>query len=503
MADVRRYGHYIDGEDRTAVSGSLISRYSSAHGRHLAEFAAGDLHDVDSAVTIARSAFLDRWSATSGESRATILNAFADLIAANSEKLAIIEAEEVGKPVRFARYEIMAAVQLTRYAAALAWQISGQAFSHLGDDKLGLVTREPCGVVGLITPWNFPLLTLFQKLPYALAAGCTVVLKPSELTSGTALEVAALASLAGLPPGVFNVVTGTGDAVGNAIVAHPDVDMVSFTGSTRVGKQILRDAANTVKKVALELGGKAANIVFADADIDAALDGVLFGFMLNQGEECVAGARLLIEDSIAPQFLERLKIRTSKLKVGQPLDEETDICSLIHEAHLESVQSHVDRAVQEGARLLIGGNRLGGEFAQGCFFEPTIIVDVRPEAAIFRDEVFGPVLTVTTFETTDEAVALANDTVYGLANGLWTKDVDKALLLSRQLHSGTVFVNTYLETAPQLPFGGYKQSGQGRENGLEGLLEFTEIKSTIVKLGTRMPVLPHTADVSPVPAGTS
>jgi acyl-CoA reductase-like NAD-dependent aldehyde dehydrogenase len=268
--------------------------------------------------------------------------------------------------------------------------------------------------------------------------------------------------------------------------------MISFTGSTRIGKQIVRDAAGTVKRVALELGGKAANIVFADADIEAALDGVLFGFTLNQGQECIAGARLLVEASIAPMFLDELASRTNRLRVGLPLDENADISSLIHEAHLESVKSHVDFALEEGAQLLTGGNRLAGEFAEGFFYAPTILTNVGADSKIFRDEVFGPVLTVTTFETIDEAVRLANDTIYGLANGLWTKDVDKALTISRQLRSGTVFVNTYLETAPQLPFGGFKQSGLGRENGLDGLLEFTEIKSTIVKLGPRIPVLGHT-----------
>lgn len=494
MVDVRRYGHYIGGAQRKASGTNVIVRSSPAHGSNLAEFAAGNARDIDDAVMAARNAFQAGWSDVSGESRAKFLNAFANLIEANADKLAVIEAEEAGKPIRSARFEIMAAVQLTRYAAALAWQISGEALTHLGDDKLGLVTREACGVVGLITPWNFPILTLFQKLPYALAAGCTVVVKPSELTSGTALEVAVLATEAGLPAGVLNVVTGTGDAVGHAMVTHPDIDMISFTGSTRVGKQIVRDAAGTVKRVALELGGKAANIVFADADLEAALDGVLFGFTLNQGQECIAGARLLIEASIAPPFLDQLVKRTSRLKIGQPLDEDADLSSLIHEAHLESVQSHVDEALQEGTRLVIGGNRLGGEHANGYFFAPTILSDVRPDTKIFRDEVFGPVLTVTTFETADEAVRLANDTIYGLANGLWTKDVDKALSVSRRLRSGTVFVNTYLETAPQLPFGGFKQSGLGRENGMDGLLEYTEVKSTIVKLGARQPVLGHTAD---------
>lgn len=492
MSVVRSYDHYIDGSPKKSLGEGVIARHSPAHGAHLADYSAGDQRDVDVAVAAARSAFFGKWCDSTGEERAAVLNRFADMIEANVEKLAAIEAEEVGKPVRFARFEMMACANLTRYAAALAWQITGQAFTHLGPDKIGLVTREPYGVVGLITPWNFPLLTLFQKLPYALAAGCTVVLKPSELTSGTALEVAALATEAGLPPGVFNVVTGSGDAVGRAIVTHRDVDMISFTGSTRVGKEIIRDAAGTVKRVALELGGKAANIVFADADIDAALDGVLLGFTFNQGQTCVAGARLLIEAAIAPAFLEQLAARSARLRIGLPLNDETDFASLIHQAHLEGLMQHVKIAQDDGATLVAGGKRLDGEFGNGFYMTPTILADVRPEMRLFREEVFGPVLSVTTFNTTDEAVSLANDTEYGLANGVWTKDIDKALTVSRRLRSGTVFVNTYLEGAPQMPLGGFKQSGLGRENGLEGLYEYTEVKSTVIKTGARVPALGHT-----------
>lgn len=492
MSVVRSYDHYIDGAPKKSLGEGVIGRHSSAHGGHLADYAAGDERDVDVAVAAARSAFDGGWADSTGEGRAAILNRFADLIDANVERLAAIEAEEVGKPIRFARFEIMAAANLTRYAAALAWQIAGHVFTHLGPDKMGLVTREPCGVVGLITPWNFPILTLFQKLPYALAAGCTVVLKPSEFTSGTALEVAALATEAGVPAGVINVVTGTGGAVGSAIVTHPDVDMISFTGSTAVGKQILRDAAGTVKKVALELGGKAANIVFADADIEAALDGVLFGFTFNQGQTCVAGARLLIESTIAPAFLEQLAARAARLRIGLPLDEQTDIASLIHQAHLEGLVQHVKTAQEEGATVLAGGKRLEGAFPDGFFMAPTIVSGVRPDMRLFRDEVFGPVLTVTTFDTVDEAVSLANDTEYGLANGVWTKDIDKALTVSRRFRSGIVFVNTYLDGAPQLPLGGVKESGLGRENGLDGLYEYMELKSTVVRTGPRMPVLGHT-----------
>ena len=492
MAAAREYGHFMDGERREPSSGAFISRHSPAHGALLAQFADGNEQDLDHAVKCARRSFDAGWSTLSGGARSAILNRFAHLIDANLEKLARIEAEEAGKPITSARIEVSAAAQLARYAAGLSWQLSGQTFNNLGENALGLVTREASGVVGLITPWNFPILTLFQKLPYALAAGCTVVHKPSELTSGTALEVAVLAIEAGLPAGAYNVVTGTGQSVGSAMATHADIDMISFTGSTRVGKEILRNAAGTVKRVALELGGKAANIVFADADIDAALDGVLFGYTLNQGEECVAGARLLIESSIAEAFLEKLVERTRKLRVGHPLDESADVSSLIHEQHLASVDAHVRQAVSQGARVIIGGGKLGGEFAQGNFYAPTVLADVARGSDIFRDEVFGPVLTATTFDSFDEAIELANDTDYGLANGVWTKDIDKALSASRRLKSGLVFVNTYLETAPQLPFGGLKQSGLGRENGLDGLLEFTEVKSTFVKMGKREAILSHT-----------
>jgi betaine-aldehyde dehydrogenase len=492
MSFFRSYDHFIDGAPRKSIGEGVIARHSPAHGGHLADYAAGDKRDVDVAVAAARSAFVGHWGNSTGEERAGILSRFADLLEANIEKLATVVAEEVGKPIRFARGEIMASANLTRFASALAWQIAGEVFTHLGPDKMGLVTREPCGVIGLITPWNFPLITLFQKLPYALAAGCTVVLKPSELTSGSALEVAALATEAGLPAGVMNVVTGTGEAVGSAIVTHPDVDMISFTGSTGVGKGILRDAAGTVKRVALELGGKGANIVFADADIDAALDGVLFGFAFNQGQTCVAGSRLLIDSTIAPAFLEKLAARAARLRIGLPLDEETDVASLIHEAHLDGLIRHVRTAQDEGATLIAGGKRLDDEFQDGFFMAPTILTDVRPDMKLFREEVFGPVLSVTTFDTTEEAVSLANDTEYGLANGLWTKDIDKALGVSRLLRSGIVFVNTYLDGAPQLPLGGFKQSGLGRENGVDAVYEYMELKSTVVRLGDRVPVFGHT-----------
>jgi acyl-CoA reductase-like NAD-dependent aldehyde dehydrogenase len=308
------------------------------------------------------------------------------------------------------------------------------------------------------------------------------------MTSGTALEVAALASEAGFPAGAINVVTGTGPAAGEPLVVHPDVAMISFTGSTRVGKQIAAQVGSRVGRVALELGGKAANIVFADADLEAAVDGVLVGTVLNQGEECAAGPRLLVEASIHDRFLEQLLAGARKIRIGDPLDDRTDVGALISQPHLERVLGYIEAGRSEGARLVCGGARLAGPlYDKGFFVGTTVFSGVKPSMKIFREEIFGPVLTVTPFHDANEAVELANDTPYGLANGLWTRDVDKVHQVSRRLRSGTVYVNTYLETALQMPFGGFKESGLGRELGIDALREFTETKSVLLKMGPRTP----------------
>lgn len=491
---VRQYGNWVDGDWLKSIEDRPIERWSPAHGALLATFSDSAIAEVDAAVAAAKRAFKasESWSELAGSERSHHLNKWIDLIAADAERLAVMEAEETGKPIRFARGEVAWSIELGRYAAALAWQIPGEALSHIGAPNLGLVTRAPRGVIGMIVPWNFPLVTLFQKLPFALAAGCTCVIKPSELTSSTALEVAALAARAGFPAGVINVVTGTGAKVGEALVDHPDVQMISFTGSTSVGRKIAQRAGEQLKRVGLELGGKAANVVFADADIDAALDGTLLGYILNQGEECVQGSRLIVEERIADEFVERLAVRSAAVRVGLPLDDATDMGALIHEQHMNKVLGYIEKGKREGAQLAFGGERLvANGLEKGCFIAPTIFARVRPEMTLFRDEIFGPVLSVTTFRSTEEAIALANDTKYGLGNGLWTKDIDKALTVSKKLRSGTVYVNTYLETAVQLPFGGVGQSGLGRENGLEGMLEFMDVKSTFVKLGKRPDSLPH------------
>jgi len=490
---MRKYGHWIDGREH-AGSGESIERRCPGDGTPVAAFAAGTVHDVETAISAAEQVFSSRiWSDTSAIERARILNRWADLIDANLDTLAHIEAEESGKPIRFARDEVHAAAEMARFAASLAQTRHGDAITDLGGTAIGIVSREPAGIVGMIVPWNFPLVTLFQKLPFALAAGCTAVIKPSEMTSGTALETARLAREAGIPDGVVNIVTGSGAVVGAAILKDPRIRVVSFTGSTRVGREIGATVGGRLGRVALELGGKAANLVFADADLDAAADGVLFGAVLNQGEECVAGTRLLIERSIADQFVSELVRRAGKVRVRHPLDPEGDIGALIHEDHLDSVLGHVRRAVERGATLACGGGRLsGGIFSNGFYLPPTILTEVTPAMPIFREEVFGPVLTVTAFDTQEEAIALANDTEYGLGNGVWSQNVNTLHEVSRRLQSGTVYANTYLETAPQMPFGGYKNSGIGRELGLRALDEFSEVKSTFLRLGKRPFSLEHT-----------
>lgn len=493
----RHYEHWINNADVKPSTGSYLKRFSPAHGEYLAEFPEGSAADVDQAAKAARARFEDveSWSKLPGSVRSKLLTDWAALIERDIDSLAVMEAEEVGKPIESARGEIYWSLELIRYAASQAWELGGDAYNNVGAGKLALMTREPRGVVGMILPWNYPIVTMMQKLPYALAAGCTTVIKSSELTSGTTFEVARLAAEAGIPAGVINVVTGLGAVVGDAISRHPEIDMVSFTGSTAVGQVISKVAAETNKYVALELGGKSANIVFADADIDAALDGVLLGFTLNQGEECVAGSRLLVEESIADEFIARLVKRANKVKVGLPLDAETQVGALIHEQHMNKVLEYIQTGIDAGAELRCGGKRVTENgLGNGFFVAPTIFSGVTPEMKIFQEEIFGPVLTVTTFHDQVEAIKLANDTVYGLGNGVWTKDIDKAILVSEKLRSGTVYVNTYFETTPQVPFGGYKASGIGRENGRSGLLEFTETKSTFISLGERVKALPNTVD---------
>jgi betaine-aldehyde dehydrogenase len=484
--NVREYTHLIDGVEVPTSSRKWIVRKSPATGLTVSQFADGNAEDCNKGISAARKAFDEGpWPKLTGQERSRYLNLWADKIEERKESLALIEAEEVGKPIRFARGDIEGGIGLTRYAAGLAWQMHGESVTNLGPNKTALVVREPIGVVAAIIPWNFPALIFAQKVPFALAAGCTTVAKPSEMTSGTAVEIARLALEAGIPPGAINVVTGYGDPVGETLSRSPDIDMICFTGSTRVGRRIITNSAETLKKVSLELGGKAANIIFPDADLEDAIDGTLMGIFFNQGEVCCSGTRLLIHEEIADQFLDRLIERTKSLRVGDPLDEASDLGAMISADHYSRVQAYIKKGIEEGAKLLTGG---GVSQKEGYFIAPTILDGVTPEMTVYRDEIFGPVLSVIRFKSHEDAVRLANDTEYGLSNAVWSKNVDTVLSLSGRLKSGTVWINTIIDGAPQLPFGGYKASGFGREMGNAGFEEFTQIKTVLIHAGKRTPV---------------
>jgi betaine-aldehyde dehydrogenase len=488
---VRRYGIFIDGSFGTVDDRPMVTRHSPVDGRELAEFAAGDRTDTLRAIAAARRAFdAGRWPTTSSMDRARTLLRVADLIRTNGDRLAHIEAEETGKPLRYAQSDVAGSAELFEYAAGLAMAAHGEAHTGLGEDCTAMVVREPAGVAAMILPWNFPLLLLAQKLPFALATGCTAVVKPSEFTSGTALELAGILTEAGVPDGVVNVVTGYGADVGAVLAESPDVDLLSFTGSTATGHAITAASAGTAKRLSMELGGKAANIVFDDADLDDALDGVLFGAFFNNGECCVAGSRLLVQDSIADVFVERLIAAAKQVRVGDPLDDATDVGPMIHGGHLDKVRGHIASAETNGGRIAVGGGVPSTESA-GHFVEPTIILDVTEQSPEFHQEIFGPVLTVTRFGDAAEAVALANATEYGLSGSLWTKNIDRALSVAKKLRSGRVWVNTTIDGGPQLPAGGMKQSGYGREMGNAGFEEFTEVKTIQIREGKRTKAFPH------------
>jgi len=480
----RIYGNFINNASPEATS--WIERLSPSSGHLVAKFAEGQADDVDRAVQAARAAFdMGPWPHMDAAGRASVLQRVAALVSDNLERLARIEVEEVGKPIRFARQDVATVVALFNYAAGLAMQLHGLAYSSIGANRTGIILREPVGVVGLIIPWNFPVETLAKKLPFALAAGCTCVVKPSELTSGTALELASLAMEAGMPPGVMNVVTGYGHIAGTALSAHPGIDMLSFTGSTRVGRQVIARAGEHLARSSVELGGKGATIVFQDADLDAAADGALASVFFNQGECCVAGSRLLVQREIADSFLAKLVGKAKDLRVGDPFLETTDLGAMIHRQHLDRVLGYVDAARREGATQLCGDVMPPGE---SLFMKPVVFDHVEPSMPIFIEEIFGPVLSATRFDSLQEALALANQTDYALANSVWTSNIDTAMVFTKRLRSGIVWINTALDGALQLPFGGNQSSGFGRELGEAGIEEFTTLKSVLIHTGKRQSV---------------
>lgn len=483
----RDYQHFFDGTPAAPRGGDMIERRNPANGQLTARFARGSRPDVDLAVASARRAFdTGPWPWMSGPERAAILRQVAAGIEAATQRLALIDSQESGKTLGTAQADLEGAMAHFRFAASLAETERSDAWTGAATDLTAYSVHEPVGVVALIIPWNFPALILAQKLAYALAAGCTVVAKPSEFTSGSALEIADICRRSGVPGGVVNVVTGFGPDVGMPLVSHPGVDAVSFTGSTVTGRAVAAAAGNGIKRVSLELGGKGANVVFADADLEQAADAAVFAAMVNNGECCVAGSRIIVERSVEKEFVDLLGERLERVVVGDPLDPSTDIGPMIHDGHLRKVLDYIERGRQGGATLACGGNRTaGGGREEGWYVEPTLFSGVQAGSAIFQEEIFGPVVTSTTFNTADEAVALANDTPYGLANAVWTSNVATALTTSRALRSGTVWVNTFLDGTPAIPFGGVRDSGFGRETGQEGLREFTALKTVQIRTGVR------------------
>ncbi|HLL88896.1 MAG TPA: aldehyde dehydrogenase family protein [Tepidisphaeraceae bacterium] len=480
------YQMLIDGRWTDAAGGETFDRQSPANDAVVGRYPRGTASDADAAVAAARKAFeAGPWPRTSGAERAELLLRVASLIRRDAAALAHVETRESGKPIKQARDEMGWAAGLWEYAASLARQLRGDTYNTLGAATLGFTLREPVGVVAMITPWNFPLLIVSQKLPFALAAGCACVVKPSEFTPGTTLMLGRLLGEAGLPPGVVNIVTGYGDPVGATLAAHHDVDMISFTGSTRVGRQIVAASAGNLKKVALELGGKNPQIVFADADLDSVVDAVVFGVFFNMGECCNSGSRLLVHESVADELVRRVVERTRHVKTGDPMDEATQVGAIINAQQYEKIMAYVDAGQRGGATLCCGGKPLATP--GGRFIAPTVFDHVPPESPLAREEVFGPVLAVVRFKDAAEAARLANDTEYGLSASVWTRDLDTAVNMSRAVRAGTVWVNTFLEGTPELPFGGYKQSGLGRELGRFAADEYTETKTVYVHLGPRAP----------------
>lgn len=474
-------GMVVDGGWCEAESGATVAVFDPATGEQLASIPAAGGADVDAAVAAARRCFeAGVWSRMAPSARGRILWRLAGLVRAHADELAYSESRDTGKPIVEAREDIGGTADAIEYYAGACTKIVGET-KPLPNGWYGFSLREPAGVVGIITPWNFPLYIAGWKVAPALAAGCSVVLKPPVLASLTCLALAGLALEAGVPAGVFNVVTGRGSEAGEALATHPDVDVLAFTGGTETGKRVMTLRAGLARPVQMELGGKSPNIVFEDApDLDLAVAGAAFGIFYTQGENCNAGSRLILQRSIYDTFLEKLDAFARAIRIGNPLDESTQIGSLIAQEQLDKVESYVKIGLEHGARLVCGGQRLtGGDFAHGFFYPPTILADVKPGDRVFQEEIFGPVLTVTPFDTVDEAIALANATEFGLAAGAWTASAERAMRCVQEIKSGYVWINTFNGTPVELPFGGVKSSGFGRDCGMQALDSYTSWKSVV------------------------
>ena len=479
-AGVRTYQNFINGQWVGSASGETIPVYDPSTEELIAHVASTGAADVDRAVKAARAAFdSGPWPGMSAQDRGRILFKLADKICQNSPQLAEIESRNSGKPIVEAEFDIADVATCFEYYGGLANKVLGHV-NPVPANALSFTLREPVGVAAQIIPWNYPLLMAAWKLAPALAAGCTCVLKPAEQTPLTALEFANWFNEIGLPPGVVNIINGLGESTGAALVAHPGVDKIAFTGSAAVGKIIVKSAADTLKRVTLELGGKSPNIFFADADWEASVDGALFGVFINQGEVCSAGSRILVEKKIYTKFVEAMTEKAKRIKLGPPLERETKMGPLVSKEQYDRVSAYLEVGKRE-AKVAIGGGR-PKQISKGYYLEPTIFYDVENSARIAREEIFGPVASVIPFDGESEAIRIANDTPYGLAAAVWTRDIYKAFRVVKSLRAGVVWVNHMQPTYVEAPWGGYKQSGFGRELGPWGLEEYLETKQVFVNL---------------------
>lgn len=478
--------NYIDGIYCEPKSGDWLDNYNPSNGEVYAQIASSDVADIERAYKAAKAAF-PAWSNSTIESRSRILLKISTLLEANLDRLAAAEAKDNGKPLSLAKaVDIPRASSNFRFFANAITQFSSEAHESVGMDTMNFTLRQPIGVVGCISPWNLPLYLFTWKIAPALAAGNTVVAKPSEVTPMTAFLLGAICTEAGLPKGVLNIVHGTGPQAGQAIVAHPDIKAISFTGGTQTGAHIARTAAPMFKKLSLELGGKNPNIIFADCDYDKMLAVTVKSSFANQGQICLCGSRIFVEESLYETFKKDFVAKVAELKVGNPFDDTSNLGALVSKAHLEKVKSYIEIGLEEGATLLYGGKEVEVDgFAEGYYLQPTILEVSDDQCRVNQEEIFGPVVTIMPFSSEEEVLSMANGVKYGLSATLWTTDLNRSMRMSKNLEAGIVWINTWLNRDLRTPFGGMKDSGVGREGGFEALRFFTEAKNVCIQYDSK------------------